>query len=195
MAAREAILPAAQALQPLVQGDASSLCGLYSILNAVLLVLWPWVRLTRAQQKMLFRRGIAYLHEAEILPDILGVGMDEETWVEMSGLIVAEARKITGVPLRRSFIFRHESELTSRKALRTVRFHLRAGRPVILLIWGAYDHCTVAVGYTSQRLILFDSSGFKWLNWRSLGIHHPRSVKTHQMARWSAMTLARPRSK
>ncbi|QDM41466.1 hypothetical protein [Altererythrobacter sp. TH136] len=70
-----------------------------------------------------------------------------------------------------------------------IKSHIRAGCPVMMLIWGSYNHCTVAVGFTPSRLLLFDSSGFKWVYFRSLGLHHARSNKLHQIARWSAMTI------
>lgn len=185
------LLPAARSLRPLMQGDSSSLCGLYSILNGIQLALWPLHKLTRAQRTKLVRIAVTSLEKDNALAEVIGAGMAEETWVQLSAHLVSHVPDITGSRLRQRFILRHEPALTSRRATTVIKSQIRAGAPVMLLIWGAYNHCTVAVGYTSSRLLLFDSSGFKWIHFRNLGLHYMRSAKLHQIARWSAMTLIR----
>jgi len=47
--------------------------------------------------------------------------------------------------------------------LRRLRRILYDGSPVLLPIYGTYDHFTVVAGYTPQRLRLFDSAGMHWI--------------------------------
>jgi len=61
---------------------------------------------------------------------------------------------------------------------------------VLILLYGGYDHCTVAAGLTEQRLVLFDSHGFKWVSLANVGISHPRSTRLQQIPTTSAIALS-----
>lgn len=80
--------------------------------------------------------------------------------------------------------------MTGQSALALIKQQLRANRPVLVILWGGYDHVTVIVGYSRSRLILFDSSGFKWVNEASVGLQHPSSSKRHQVTRRTVMALS-----
>jgi hypothetical protein len=54
--------------------------------------------------------------------------------------------------------------------------------PTLLLLRGVYDHFTVASGLTTNRLVLFDSYGFQWVNRTSCSIGATRPRKRHQIA-------------
>ena len=185
----QVLLPGASALTPYEQGHVSSLCGLYSLLNAIQLVLWPQ-KLTRKQTRDLFTRGIAHLDAMGVLPEILYDGMAEDIWLGLGRVLIDHASKLSGTRIRRQFIVSRREPLTRRSAISMMKQQLRFGRPVLLILWGAYDHVTVVAGYRSGRLILFDSAGFKWINEVSLGLQHPSSSKCHQLTRTSVITLS-----
>lgn len=189
MAGRTVLLPAAANLRPHHQGDSSSLCGLYAIINGVQIGLYPHVKLTRRQLKALFVAGVDALNRAERLTEVLASGMSEHVWLLVCRAIIRRANDLTRLPLRPSYFLRRLPRANSRNALHLLRQQLRDGRPVVLLLWGAYDHCTVAVGYTPARLMLFDSHGLRWVRVDSLGLHHTRARKRHQIAKQSAMSL------
>ncbi len=190
MGADHVLLPAAKMLQPYRQGDGSALCGLYSILNGIQLVLWPDAKLNRAQLSKLVRYGVACLDDVHNLKNIIGLGMAEDVWLELCDRLIAHSAEITGIPLRRKFILRNMRGMNWRKALRIIKRHVRAQRPVLVLLWGAYSHCTVIVGYKGARLLLFDSSEFQWVSTRSASLQHPTTNKRHRIAKGSVMALA-----
>lgn len=184
------LIPAAARLKPYRQGHVSSLCGLYSLLNAIQLVLWPAHALTRRQMKKLFLAGTQHLDQTRGLGSILGHGIDEDAWLDLGRVVIKQASALTGASICRRFILRRRPSLTGRSAITAIKRELSANRPVVLILWGAYDHVTVAVGYNRGRLILFDSSGFKWIELSGVGLLHPGSSKRHQLAKRSVLSLS-----
>ena len=184
------MLPAAAHLRPYSQGHVSSLCGLYSLLNGIQLVLWPHCKLSQVQLKKLFVSGVEHLDQSKTLVTVLQYGMDEDTWLQLSSALVKSASKLTGLRISRGFILRFRPGLGRRAAIAAIKHHLRSNSPILVTLWGAYDHVTVIVGYGGGRMVLFDSSGFKWIAETSLGMQHPASTKRHQIARSSVVALA-----
>lgn len=171
MAGRTVLLPAATHLRPHHQGDTSSLCGLYAIINGVQIAMHPHVKLSRRQLKALFVAGVDALDRAEQLRNVLAAGMSERTWLLVCRAVVRRANGLTHLQVRPSYFLRTLPRVNSRKALRAIKTELRGGRPVVLLLWGAHDHCTVAVGYTPSRLTLFDSHGLRWVRLAACAAH------------------------
>lgn len=184
------LLPAAVTLQPYRQGQFSSLCGLYSVLNGIQLVLWPHHKLTRNQLKELFVCGIHHLDRSRTLAFALDRGMEEDVWLDLGRRLIKEASTVTGLAISRRFILRRRSKLTRHSAIASIKQELRANRPVLVILWGDYDHVTAIVGYNRGRLILFDSSGFKWINESSFGLQHCSSSKRHQVTRRTVLALS-----
>ena len=189
MTSRPMIIPAAIKLTPLRQGDSDSLCGLYSIINGIRLALHPKVKLTRTQVRSLFVHGLEALSRSKRLPAVLASGISETAWMRLCDNVIDHASHLTGHSVRRSYVLRGIQGLDSRGALSLLRRELRNGRPLVLLLWGAYDHCSVAVGYSASRLVLFDSHNLRWIELRSVGLHHARSTKRHKIAKRSAIAL------
>lgn len=168
MAPARYIIPAATALKPLSQGDLSGLCGFYSILNAIQVVLYPQ-RLTRKQLQDLYLHGVAHLSRTRRLKSILGAGMDETTWLRLATALTGHVNDRYG----RSLVFKQILTGTARsrgRALHRIRTTISAGNPVLVGLGGALCHYTVLVGFTEQRLQFFDSSGFKWIAAAGVGI-------------------------
>ena len=184
------LLPAAAHLRPYSQGHVSSLCGLYSLLNGIQLVLWPHCKLSQVQLKKLFVSGVEHLDQSKALVTVLQYGMDEDTWLQLSNALVKSASKLTGLRISRGFILRFRPGLGRRAAIVAIKRHLRSNSPILVTLWGSYDHVTVIVGYGGGRMVLFDSSGFKWIAETSLGMQHSASTKRHQITRSSVVALA-----
>ena len=183
------ILPAAAALTPFQQGHVSNLCGLYSILNALQLALWPEYRLTRGRVAKLVQ------HALDVSPKpidyLMRHGIEDEDWIAWVTELTEYASHLSGRSIQPSFLLRGKRGANSQAGLRAIQRAIREGRPVLVTIWGAYDHATVIVGYTHDRLLLFDSSGFKSIMLRSVGLQHSRSVRRHRIGRQSAAALIR----
>ena len=183
------LIPAAAELSPYIQGHVSSLCGLYAVLNAIQLALWPHDKLTRAQLKKLFMHGVEHLDKVGILKSVLQHGIDEQSWLVLCATSIKRAHQLTDINLRCTFPIRRVQQLTRRRALAAIKLQLRMGRPVLVTLLGGYDHVTVVVGYDHAKLILFDSSGFKWVRQRNFGMHYPSSTKCHQITRSTVVAL------
>ena len=91
------MLTAALHRQPYSQGHSSSLCGLYAILNGIQLALWPTHKLSDANVKRLFNRGIDFLDNVGLLTTTLHSGIDDDPWLDMSRVIVERANELTWV--------------------------------------------------------------------------------------------------
>ena len=130
------LMPAAAELSPYIQGHVSSLCGLYAVLNAIQLALWPHRKLTRAQLKKLFGRGVEHLDNVGILRSVLRHGIEEQPWLELCKILVKLAQQLTGIKLRCTFPIKRVQQLTGRRALAAIKLQLRMGRPVILTLLG-----------------------------------------------------------
>lgn len=170
MLARHFRLPAAAALQPLRQGDFSNLCGLYSVLNAIQLGLWP-LRPTNVQLRSLHREGVHFLAAKRKLTSVLRSGMDEHVWVELGDTLVAHANSMFfgALTLKPLFPGVQHTRVPSSRALMQLRKALAKGHPVLCGLGGVLDHYSVLSGYSATRITLFDSSRFSWIEQRNLG--------------------------
>jgi hypothetical protein len=169
MLARERLAAAARELSPLRQGDLDSLCGLYAIINAVRLALYPEHRLVRWQLKLLFDAGMQALQRSRRLRDTMLLGVTTPTWCRMSRAVVDAASKLTGVPLSLA-LPPTSATTTSRRAVRAVAASVHHGHPVLLGLHGQLDHWTVVVRYSPTRLTFFDSAGHCWVSRADLGL-------------------------
>lgn len=183
------IIPAAVQLSPFQQGDGSALCGLYSILNAIQLALWPRHKLTRKELKQLI--SITAQSTPSGLLDVLGYGINEEPWLALSRQVLTAASEMSGYRLCSRFILRGKPGARTATAMQAIKRQLQSNRPVLVMLWGAYNHATVISGMTPQRVHLFDSCGFKWVRSSSIGLEHPWSSKIHRISKRSAMAILR----
>ncbi len=56
------------------------------------------------------------------------------------------------------------------RAIQHIRKSLRGGSPILAGFGGTLDHYSVICGYTEHRLMLFDSSSFRWIPTNNLGL-------------------------
>jgi hypothetical protein len=193
MVQRSRLQEAAERLLPLRQGQFDNLCGLYSILNAIRLVHWPTLELHAHRSRKLFQHGICALEREGLLHDVLKQGMDEKTWTWLGDTVLAEASKLTGISLRRLPILEKVKKTDIDAALAIIDRHTRKGQPVLAELGGGYNHYTVIVGMTANKLQLFDSYGYRWIAAASCELDHRRAVARHQIGRRSAAAICKGR--
>lgn len=156
---------------PLRQGDYSNLCGLYSFINAIQLSSWASPA-NEATLRELHKFGIKYLTRRRQLARVMVMGMDQHLWLDLGAALIAHARTLLGMSLELAPLTpqRARPQTTDHQLVvgRTIAA-LDAGRPVLCGLGGALEHYTVLSGYSAHRLYLFDSSGFRWIDLRSLG--------------------------
>ena len=80
MVGRRCLSSAARTLRPLQQGSLDSMCGLYAVINAVQLALYPHRRLTRPELLQLFGAGLDALRRSRSLSTVLVTGMPPPLW-------------------------------------------------------------------------------------------------------------------
>jgi hypothetical protein len=144
-------------LRPFRQGQLDSLCGVYSVVNAVRLVMQQHQRMTNAQSGALFATLIADLAAKDLLEAVVanGAGLGgvarcvrhARMWLrEEYGVELAVERPFTGQ--RRNW---------PTPPLTILRDHLQEpGRAAIVC---TFFHWTVAHAVSRSTLRIFDSSG------------------------------------
>lgn len=180
MTPRLRLAEAATVLTPLRQGDLDRLCGLYAVINAIQLALYPQHRLTRGQLRVLFDEGIAFLSHARSLKSAASNGMYVAHWSKLCEHLLATASALTAIDLH-MLRLPARSRPSTATALRTLTNHLRHGRPVLLALEGRLNHWTVIVRYSETRLSLFDSDGHRWILVKSLGVRGSGHGSTYRI--------------
>ena len=190
MRPRSRLARAAEAIQPLRQGQLDALCGLYSIINGLQLVLHSSQPLRPSQRRRLYRHGLKWLANNEELLSAVSVGMEELTWRRLAGELLREVERVTGHAVTRSYPLRGKAPLTSDAIAAELKSSLRKGRPVLLGLLVTYDHYTVAYGFDAKRLLLFDSIGRRWIKFASLSQHRSEVGGGHQVNPMGVMALS-----
>jgi hypothetical protein len=183
------IIPAARQVQPFTQGSLSRLCGIYSIMNAVQLGLYP-LRLAPPQRKHLFRAAVAHLARQDLLGKLLGVGMEEDVWLRLAEAVGAYVENRFGVRFRLQRALTGEARPTRKGALNSIADAIQRRRPVLVYLGGALDHYTVICGLAGERLLLFDSDGLKWVAIDGVGLGHA-SKRRHWITPETTCALVR----
>jgi len=160
---------AATSLAPLQQGDLDRLCGLYAIINAIRLALYPQYKLGRRQLRILFDEGIAFLSRTRSLKAAASSGMYEAHWSKLCQHLLTTAGNLAGVELH-MMRYPARSLSSTTVALKALKHHLKHGRPVLLALEGRLNHWTVVVRFSDKRLSLFDSDGHRWILNSSVGV-------------------------
>lgn len=175
---------------PMRQGDLSNLCGLYSVLNAVQLACWRTPP-TNEQLRDLLKFGFRYLTKRRLLARVVTFGMDQDIWIELGAALIGYSNELLStslalqpLPLRSGRC----ATLRAPEAVKLLKGTLFQGHPVLCGFGGALDHYTVLSGYSERRLMLFDSSGFRWIEQRSIGSSE-RSGKRHWLYADSARAV------
>lgn len=177
MAPRDCLDESVRVLTPYRQGDIDALCGLYAIINAVQLAVYPR-RLRRSERHALFSCGLKELERRGMLHATLTGGMHFKLWHRLCRVVVANAAELTG-ELLEVVLPLPGTIRTTEDALRLIRHHLRRGRPVLIELRGRLNHWTVVISITDARITFFDSSEHRWLHLQSVGLVRGRAAPRH----------------
>lgn len=172
-------------LEPLQQGNLSNMCGLYSVLNAIQLAVYPQ-RLTRPELQRLYRHAIEHLSHRKQLTGVLGIGIEYELWTELRDELVAHINTHYGLSLKPTLTLTGTAATDRKRALKKIRRMLQRGRPVLAHFGGALDHYSVLCGYTDEKLFLFDSSRLSWVQADNVGLGEHSRQRHWLMANYTS---------
>lgn len=153
------------------------LCGLYSVLNALQLALYPQ-RLSRPELQRIYLRAIDHLSRRRQLKRVIGIGVDYPLWAELQIELIIYVNQAYGLSLKRCAILTGTAVKNRQRAIGQIKSNLCRGSPVLAGFGGILNHYSVIAGYTAERLILFDSSNLKWIAVGKLGLGEG-SRRTH----------------
>lgn len=174
-------------LAPYQQGQFDGLCGVYATVNALQLLSARRRPLASAECEQLYRLGIDVVVAADRLPVAACWGISLPLWHRIVTRLCARATRTTGLKIEITRPFRGRSSALRREIMAAIEHAVRGGRPVLLLLRGAYRHFTVVSGYSATRLILHDSYGYRWIEKASCG--SAVSNRRHQLAPNSLVIL------
>ena len=175
--------------QPVQQGSFDRLCGIYSVLNAIL-----WIDPnSRHLRQRLFDSGLDFLISKNKLNSVMLSGMTRKVWMKVSHRILAERNRLSHDQLELCRIS-HSRRDSSKATWRDVADCTDSGWPVLAHLEGAYDHFTVISHVTPKRVVLYDSDGLHWLQRRSCGISG-RDASKRFWIKPNSLVALRPKSK
>ena len=183
MGADTQVLPGFKELQPAWQGSLDRLCGLYAIINAFDLALYPVQRLTEVQRGRLFDLGLKFVVSMQRLEPNHRQGLNERQWLRLQDVMVDIFAEMSGIRLHIERLPEPRSKVDKSMLISWIGKRLEKGRPVLLILWGAYDHFTVVGGISKRNLLLFDSNGYRRVALSSLAVRKPRSKGRHRISR------------
>jgi hypothetical protein len=143
-------------LEPLIQGDCTGLCALYSTLNAIRLALADHMPLTRAQCTELFAAGIDHLHRKRNLNVAIIEGMGLRRRLSLAQHLV----KLVSTTKCQVTVERadYADWSTIADIFGWIEQSLSVSRPVMIAFVGSLNHYSVVVRSAPGTLGLFDSS-------------------------------------
>lgn len=189
MAPLSGLARAKREIQPLEQGDLDSLCGLYAVINAVRLVVYPDHILTPGMLARLFERGLSTLSHKRKLKQTVTHGIDNALWLLMCQAVVTEAETLVERRIAIRPLVGEDRPWRTRDVVGSIKRAVRHDRPVLICLEGRLDHCSVVVGSSATRFYLFDSAGRHWISIDSLAASERRSNRPHFVAREGAVVI------
>jgi hypothetical protein len=148
------LIAGADTLKPLRQGELDRLCGLYSAINAVRLVIFPRP-LSHAEERKLFVVGLKRLTQHWNLNHAVSTGMSNPAMADVAATLAKKASQLTGLNI---VTVRAAKSLTREERDAWLDEQLAIGNPV-LAEFKAIDHFSVCCGLTAKRVAVFDTSG------------------------------------
>ena len=151
-------------LKPMQQGRLDGLCGVYSVINAARLAIWPAQRLTRESCRELFGLLAAELADRAKLLDVLTGGSRHR----LVSILLREAdgwlRDVYDISLHYRRPYRGQPSISQAVIAATLARHLAAGHAsAIAGLTGSIEHWTVVRAVTPKTMLLFDSDDLKRL--------------------------------
>lgn len=171
-------------IEPLKQGDADGLCGLYAALNTVRLVCAPIQPITQGQSTQLATEGFEFLRQRRKLETAITYGMGCSLQKKLLKHIVKRANNLTSLSIAYEKI-----EVTQYDWKEKISASIENGCAVNLVLQGAYDHFTVVSGVTETKFMLFDSLNFKWVNKNNCYLKNSTGKKRHEIKAKSIFSI------
>lgn len=97
--------------------------------------------------------------------------MSEDVWISLGHAMAKKVNDEFGTSLKIDQPFVDVATLDRARVLSRIRRQIRDGCPVLVGLAGALDHYTVLAGHTDSRIILFDSSGLRWVTTSRIGLN------------------------
>ena len=140
-------------LTPYAQGELDSLCGLYSIINAIRLVFYTVAPVSAAKSHKLFETGIEYLRQNDSLDPALVNGINIRRWKLLAALLAEQASTakwsiVVDATKRRA---------SSRAIMRCIEDGIANGSAALIHLGRRHQHYSVIAGVTPHSILLFDS--------------------------------------
>jgi hypothetical protein len=139
---------------PCAQGDLDYLCGVYSIINAVRLVMQPIKPVSKSKSRALFEDSIEFLRQHASLDPALTNGISIKRWKQLAVFVAARA----GTAEWSIDVQTTNRRMLERTIVRCITDSLECGWPVLLHLGRDQQHFTVIAGITPQSVMLFDSN-------------------------------------
>lgn len=161
-------ISARRRLAPYAQGDFSTCCALYSAINGLRLAIDDIAPLSRPACETLYRLGIAFLDRRRGLAEAAVDGVRLRRRLALVRYL-ARALGAEGyqVAVERPDI---ATIASTEDVIRWIELSLADQKPVLVSLEGGLDHYTVIAGVTPKALLLFDSSGQRFLRRSSCGL-------------------------
>ena len=146
-------------LKPYEQGALDSLCGIYSIVNAMRVI----EGLSNEESQKLFKKIIAYLEENKSLAETLASGIS----ITVMGTIFKD---VIGDQINRAIPFQKHTDVSISEFWKEMTRFLHEKRPkgekrvILLSLGGLHDHWTIVRKISNKRIWLFDSIGLRNLD-------------------------------
>ena len=140
-------------LAPYAQGELDSLCGLYSIINAIRLVRYPEAPVSAAKSRSLFEAGIEFLRQNDSLYPALVNGINIRRWKLLAALLAEQA----GTAKWSIVVDATKSRASPRAIMRWIDEGIANGSVMLLHLGRRHQHYTVIAGVTPHNIMLFDS--------------------------------------
>jgi hypothetical protein len=146
-------------LKPYEQGALDSLCGIYSIVNAMRVIRG----LSNEESQELFTQIISYLEDNKTLAVTLAEGIS----ITVLGSIFKD---IIGEKIDRAIPFQKQTDVGISEFWTEMTRFLHAKRTkgekraILLSLGGLHDHWTIVRKISSKRIWLFDSIGLRNLD-------------------------------
>jgi hypothetical protein len=183
-------LRAAKLVVPCQQGEFDGFCGLYSVINALQLVLATTRPLSPRQCETLFKHGIAYLHEQQKLSAAARFGLRPRLWGWLADDVTAKAARLSRRLITVQRPLAAVETVTFSTLLDAIEAAVDCQKPALLLLRGHLKHFTVVIGYSRSRLMLFDSYALRWIAIASSDVSHGGCLARHQIHPRSLMVLS-----
>lgn len=188
--ARRGRIASSTHLEPLQQGEFDGLCGIYAVVNGLRLLLQPFQPLSYAACEQLYRAGIDRLDREGRLGSAATWGISQSRWLRMVPAICTAATRISNIAVSATRAFPHQHRVSRAAAFVAIEAAIDAQCPVLVELGGIYEHFSVVCGYSSSRLMLHDSYGYRWIHRGACSVTAEAGEWRHRIATRSIMVLS-----